>query len=1591
MKKARLSVMMLGALLTAGSAGAVETAPYNTCDFNKAIDTSNHEFKVASNWSHIAESYEVEDYYGWGSDTYWVSYSYKTSGGADNSAYLYVGNQKIGDSYDTKAVKDVLVTPLVKGDVKIKVWREYSYYDSSIDIYAINENGTLGALLKSITKSDLTDLQNGTWTEITLAEGLTDYQRLGLRVQYLGIDDFWATSADITPEKGLKITQFIADEQHEAQYPYKWDEDLDHKVNLSYRVKVQNTGDVALNAGDENYTVTILNGNVSSNGDLFTVPIPVALGVNEESEEFVVAGAIEDIAKVWSYSTAQVKLNCRENITGTVKVADKYSQYNPYEPKFMFRNEGSTSYSSLSDPVSLGIIQEDAIRRFDISNDGNAPLTIKSISVPEGFTMTFDEAGEFIMEPGTIKTLTVSLPASVPGNYSGNITVVYLDKTGTSEQTYTLAISGTVVTADTWQTGFGDKTTDPSLAWPEGSVAMTGIRADYTGNNYYIAGSSNNNMFVTPKLHVEAGQTMSFETAADSYNTSSYPYEVKVYLSETRDLAEGAAPALTVGVDEINGTTFVSKSFTASATGDYYVVFELKNARLDNVAGFKKTDVDRDIYVQGFSGISSPVTKKSGESLSFSFNCISPVSMTADQYTVEFKANGETVCSPASVDLTANAKTLTAFKVEWTPEVENTTVFNTEIVFSFPGSETPAITAAGPVATITNQADFVFNNKGIQDNNWYKPDSKHTPVSFGTTNTVGDTQEYEIFNWGTKALQVKSISIEGEGFSVSQAGPAEVASKDHFYVDVTFSAETPGTYEATLNIVYAGLEGDETFTLPVNGILLDTTKWYAPIKVTEGSLDVIWPDGSVRASSDLSATNTGTYTEPNFALYSYNAAMFISPKLHAEAGEILSLNAKLYGTSEQYQTGYVNIYTAPTREGLSNEAERNLVTRISGKDVEENRLVTSDWQLMSIEMPEGDYFVGFEFGERLYVNYFYGLSPLSNGADLVLASSDIPAAAMQNTLKSMYLSVRNFGMKAAEPEDYSVSVFVDGEKVSENAGAVAIPVHHAAFETALAIPVGLRYPKVGTFPVYMQLTSGDQVLTTEPVDVTFSEEVFSSEKQVGEVYAAQPLSSDVPMKFYDKNSEAVMLFNADDLQLNEGDKISEIRFRGYCNSSRGDFSTNLQVYYQWTSDQTQEQPANGMFDPVEAGMTAVINDVDSRTWNAVQGSKEELVDMIVLHFNEPIVYENGKSLRIYAAHWDASNYMSSSTYGYERTELTRNAYYHSNDTKATVQSTLYWSSAPLPVIYLSLAVEPVTLTGTVTDNGEAVEGAAVTLVSTDGDNVQYTGTTAADGTYSINVIQNSRAYDVTAATDSKEDFLLDQLFTENASRDFSLLDVVEIDNTVGAHAANGQAVVKLNLDLEAGYNTVVLPFSLTSDEARALFGDDCEVLYFGKSELAGNGDLRMWFGHEDENKGIVAGKPYVVNMFDAPAATRYRGKAVITETAPVADSNVSFNGTYEAKALEDGIFLLNSGNFVPAAANARAASGIAPYSAYVKALNPAVKNVTFTVDDNVASAIEEIDADLFNENDVIYNLQGVRVSNPEKGIYIVNGRKVMVK
>lgn len=114
----------------------------------------------------------------------------------------------------------------------------------------------------------------------------------------------------------------------------------------------------------------------------------------------------------------------------------------------------------------------------------------------------------------------------------------------------------------------------------------------------------------------------------------------------------------------------------------------------------------------------------------------------------------------------------------------------------------------------------------------------------------------------------------------------------------------------------------------------------------------------------------------------------------------------------------------------------------------------------------------------------------------------------------------------------------------------------------------------------------------------------------------------------------------------------------------------------------------------------------------------------------------------------------------------------------------------------------------------------------------------------------------------------------------------------------------------------------------------------------------------------------------------------VAATAPTATGS-KLVGVTAATDIEAGNYILKSdgSSFVPCTAGTLPAN-----KAYLKKddVPASAKEFLMIVDDAVVTGINEVQAEN-SVNGPIYNLNGARVSNPQKGVYIMNGRKVIVK
>lgn len=263
--------------------------------------------------------------------------------------------------------------------------------------------------------------------------------------------------------------------------------------------------------------------------------------------------------------------------------------------------------------------------------------------------------------------------------------------------------------------------------------------------------------------------------------------------------------------------------------------------------------------------------------------------------------------------------------------------------------------------------------------------------------------------------------------------------------------------------------------------------------------------------------------------------------------------------------------------------------------------------------------------------------------------------------------------------------------------------------------------------------------------------------------------------------------------------------------------------------------------------------------------------------------------------------------------------------------------------------------------------------------------------------------------------LLKEYMKADTWKDFiferTLDDASEIQFTNGRYNFSLKRALK-----PAEWSTLVLPFSLTAEQVKAMFGTGVKLAeYTGSTHSAVSADGFILNFQKTET--ITAGKPVLICGADEKADNTYlasmlelgtetdRGNAVesgISQTDPSADSNNHFNlqGTYTHNAafIQAGDYYLGSGNKLRHAKSQKALGSARMVIRYA-GTNAQAKLMGMSFD-GVTTGIDEVrlDSDTLaalqgnsSAQAPAYNLAGQRVDNGYKGIVIVNGKKLLRK
>lgn len=683
-------------------------------DFNKSISTTAHDFKVGSGWGHIVGKYTSPD--DW--EDYYVSYSYSSSDGRDGSGAIKVGSQNVGSYYDSGTVNDLLVTPAVTGKASIWVKKTSSYSSSTIKFYAVTlENGKykMGDQIEVEIPKPSTD-----WVQINLPEQNNQY--IGIRAENLYIDDFVADKADIVLQKSLLVSK--------VSYNGKSKVDCDAEGNfpISYEVSVTNNGDVDLTEGTEGYSLSVRNYS-KGNAVVFTQPLKGNLAVGA-STTVTVSGTVNS-----NTYPDRNRYDVFEDLTNTSKVGE-WIEPVPYKPVLtMLNSDGKIDNGT--ETFAWGMVNASTDKKFQIRNDGAAPLNITKVVVPDGFTTSL--AAPLTIAAHETKDFTVTMTAEKPGIYSGEFKV-----SGEGVDDFSFNVSGTVLDPAKYYANFNDNKI------PEGSYVEAGWEvkqrdAESSDNPYLLANGSQDtdNKFVTPLLKVAEGEKMSVDVARTNYYTGGEGVYLNVYYSADRtnwtlarkitanELSEDRAVNYTYYYSKLK--TFVIDNIPA---GNYYIGFGAGYTSIDNIYGFEKVDVAHDLMLTASKLPATAVVNNAYTAKATLLN-VNAKDEAADSYTASLYVDGEVVATAPAKAIASGEKAEFSFSytphkagaaeayIEFKNAADNYTVASEKVSVDVKEEQATGTVTVGNGNTTSYKTAIDWydaNGSGAHMDNLYKPE-----------------------------------------------------------------------------------------------------------------------------------------------------------------------------------------------------------------------------------------------------------------------------------------------------------------------------------------------------------------------------------------------------------------------------------------------------------------------------------------------------------------------------------------------------------------------------------------------------------------------------------------------------------------------------------------------------------------------------------------------------------------------------------------------------------------------------------------------------------------------------------------------------
>ena len=224
-------------------------------------------------------------------------------------------------------------------------------------------------------------------------------------------------------------------------------------------------------------------------------------------------------------------------------------------------------------------------------------------------------------------------------------------------------------------------------------------------------------------------------------------------------------------------------------------------------------------------------------------------------------------------------------------------------------------------------------------------------------------------------------------------------------------------------------------------------------------------------------------------------------------------------------------------------------------------------------------------------------------------------------------------------------------------------------------------------------------------------------------------------------------------------------------------------------------------------------------------------------------------------------------------------------------------------------------------------------------------------------------------------YLANQTTTSYEMADEGIYTVRAANEMGGLGAASATKVFKRSITA-GNWSTIVVPFAVGNVEAT--FGTGTKV-----AQLTGVSGTTLQFSNVTS---MNANEPYMIKVANDFNAAAINGATLVEGTPAKTVGSVTFQGVYTAGNIPAGAFFV-SGNQLYRASDAT--NTIKPFRAYfVSDSNASALTLDFG---DGTTGINTLNVERGTVNGEVYNLASQRVMQPTKGLYIVNGKKVIVK